>query len=60
MHEVLLLGVLAYALLDMATANTFVAIFATYIMDLAVRKVRAELATRNIATKTLLDDRFLL
>ena len=29
-------------------------------MDVGVRAVRAELATRNIAAKTLLDDRFLL
>ena len=35
-------------------------VFATYAMDVAVRAARAELASRNIATKTLLDDRFLL
>ena len=58
--DMCLLGVLTYALFDMASANTFVAIFATYAMDVGVRAVRAELATRNIATKTLLDDRFLL
>jgi len=58
--DMVLLGVLTYALLDMATANTFVAIFAAYAMDVGVRKVRAELATKNIAAKTLLDDRFLL
>ena len=59
-QDMVLLGVLTYALLDILTANTFVAIFATYAMDVGVRAVRAELATRNIATKTLLDDRFLL
>ena len=58
--DMVLLGVLTYALLDMATGNTFVAIFATYAMDVAVRTIRTEYAIRNIATKTLLDDRFLL
>ena len=58
--DMVLLGVLTYALLDMASANTFIAIFGTYAMDVGVRKLRAELATRNIAAKTLLDDRFLL
>jgi len=58
--DMVLLAVLTYATLDMATSSTFVAIFATYAIDVAVRAVRAELATRNIAAKTLLDDRFLL
>ena len=58
--DMMLLGVLCYALLDMATQNTFIAVFATFVMDRLVRAVRAELATRNIAAKTLLDDRFLL
>ena len=58
--DMVMLGVLTYALLDTLTANTFVAIFATYAMDVTVRFVRKELATRNIALKTLLDDRFLL
>ena len=44
----------------MSTKNTFVAVFGTYAFELAIRRVRAELATRNIANKTLLDERFLL
>jgi hypothetical protein len=55
-----LLGVLTYSLFDMATSNTFVAIFMTYAMDVGVRTLRTELAARNISSKTLLDDRFLL
>ena len=50
----------ADAIIDVFAANTFVAVFGTYAMDVGVRVVRAELATRNIAQKTLLDDRFLL
>ena len=59
-YDMVLLSVLTYALIDMATTNTYIAIFTTYAMDVAVRTVRAEIATRNIAAKTLLDDRFLL
>ena len=55
-----LLSVLTYTLLDMATTNTYAAIFTTYAVDVVVRTLRAEVATRNIAAKTLLDDRFLL
>ena len=46
----------SYAIIDIATTNTFISIFATYAIDLAVRAVRSELATRNIAAKTLLDE----
>jgi len=59
-YDMVLLSVLTYALLDTATSNTFAAIFGTYFMDMAVRVIRAELGMRNIALKTLLDDRFLL
>ena len=58
--DMVLLAVLTYALLDMATANTFVAVFATYAMDVGIRTIRTEYAIRNIAAKTLVDDRFLL
>jgi len=58
--DMVLLGVLTYSLFDMATSNTFVAIFMTYAMDVGVRTLRTELAARNISSKTLLDDRFLL
>ena len=58
--DLVILQILTYALVDMSTANTYAAIFTTYAVDLLVRVLRSELATRNIATKTLLDDRFLL
>ena len=58
--DLIILQILTYALVDMSTANTYAAIFTTYAVDLLVRVLRSELATRNIATKTLLDDRFLL
>merc|ERR1719456_1044552 len=38
--DMVLLAVLTYALIDMATGNTFVATFATYALDVAVRSVR--------------------
>lgn len=40
--------------------RSYVAIFATYLVDASILWLRCELATRNIAAKTLLDDRFLL
>ena len=55
-----ILSVLTYGLIDMATTNTYAAIFVTYAVDVTLRALRTELATRNIAAKTLLDDRFLL
>ena len=58
--DMVLLAALTYSIIDVFAANTFVAVFGTYAMDVGVRAVRAELATRNIAAKTLLDDRFLL
>ena len=58
--DLMLLTILTYALLDMATGNTYIAIFAAYAVDLLIGLLRRELATRNIANKTLLDDRFLL
>ena len=58
--DMVLLSVVTYCMVDMATASTYTAIFVTYAIDLAVRTVRAALATANIAQKTLLDDRFLL
>jgi len=58
--DMVLLSLATYALVDNASSNTFVAIFFTYAVDVVVRLLRKELSTRNIAAKTLLDDRFLL
>lgn len=59
-HDVVLFHVIVFGFFDMRFANTFVAIFATYVADLIVRFARHHLAVRNIARKTLLDPRFLL
>ena len=59
-YDVVMFMVLTYCLFDMATQNTYIAIFFAYIFDFVLRAVRSELASRNIAAKTLLDDRFLL
>ena len=59
-YDLVLLALLTYGVFDMVYANTFVAIFVTYAVDLAVRVLRAELAVRNIARKTFIDSRFLL
>ena len=40
--------------------DTFIALFATYLVDLVVRFIRREVAKKNIANKTLMDDRLLL
>ena len=59
-YDLVVLSVLTYGTFDMVFQDTFVAIFATYLVDLAVRFARRELAKRNIAAKTLIDDRLLL
>ncbi len=58
--DMVLLNLMTYSLFDLLYVNTFVAIFATYAIDVVVRMLRSEIAVRNIASKTLLDDRFLL
>ena len=59
-YDLVLLHVLTYGMFDMVFMDTFVALFATYIVDLIVRFVRREVAKKNIASKTLMDDRLLL
>jgi hypothetical protein len=58
--DMVILQICTYLMFDLVSTNTYVAVFATYAMDVIVRTLRTELATRNIASKTLLDDRFLL
>ena len=55
-----LLNALTYALFDTFFENSYIAVFATYVLELLVRFARRELARLNIAKKTLMDDRFLL
>ena len=59
-YDLVVLSVLTYGVFDMVYVDTFIAIFATYLLDLAVRFLRRELAKKNIAAKTLIDDRLLL
>ena len=59
-YDLVVLSVLTYGLFDLLYVDTFIAIFATYLVDLAVRFARRELAKRNIAAKTPIDDRLLL
>ena len=48
----------AYVALE--SLDTFVALFATYIVDLIARFLRRKLAKKHIAARTLMDDRLLL
>ena len=59
-YDLVVLSVLTYGVFDMVYVDTFIAIFATYLVDLAVRFARRDLAKKNIAAKTLIDDRLLL
>ena len=59
-YDLVVLSVLTYGTFDMIYEDTFIAIFATYLVDLAVRFARRDLAKKNIAAKTLIDDRLLL
>ena len=55
-----MLQVLTYGMFDMLFVDTFIALFATYAVDLIVRFLRREIAKKNISAKTLMDDRLLL
>ena len=59
-YDLVVLSVLTYGTFDMIFEDTFIAIFATYLVDLVVRFARRDLAKKNIAAKTLIDDRLLL
>jgi len=61
-HELdfVLLHALTYGVFDMLFVNSFIAIFATYVVDIAITFLRHHLGLRNIAQKTLLDKRFLM
>ena len=59
-YDLVVLSVLTYGTFDMVFEDTFIAIFATYLVDLAVHFARRDLAKKNIAAKTLIDDRLLL
>jgi len=58
--DVVLFTILTYALFDMSTGNTYVAIFFAYALDYIYGAARSAKAVENIGKKTLLDDRFLL
>ena len=49
-----------FGLVDIIYVNTFIAAFVTYMVDLLIRFVRHQLAVRNVARKSLIDERFLL
>ena len=57
--ELLLMNVLAYSLFDLWFGSTAVSILLTYLLDFIFVFARNRMGTSNIASKTLIDSRFL-
>jgi meckelin len=59
-YTLLLFYILLYSIVDVTGGNTPVAILVTFLVHLLVENTRLWLGQRNIANKTLVDNRFLL
>ena len=59
-HQLLLLNVLTLAVMAMWTESATVAAATVYLVDWAVSQTRAHLGERNLAKKSLVDERFLI
>ena len=57
--ELVLFNVLTFAMCDYWTENTVVAVFLTYFIDQIFEYFRASFGNANVASKTLVDSRFL-
>ncbi len=51
---------LVFFAMERATHNTYAALFIAYIVDAIFLNVRAYFIKRNLARKTLIDDRFMI
>ena len=58
--DLLLFNILTFAVTDLMYDNTMASIVTTYLAELLVITVRQELGQANLASKTLVDDRFLV
>ena len=59
-YTLLIFFILLYSVVDAAGGSTPVAVLVTFLVHRAVEMVRSWLGQRNIANKTLVDNRFLL
>jgi len=58
--SLLLLNIAVYELFDLASGNTLIALFITYLFEQGLLWVRGYFGARNISAKTLVDDTFLI
>jgi meckelin len=59
-YTLLIFFILLYSIVDAAGGNTPTAVLVTFFVHRAIEIARAMLGQRNIANKTLVDNRFLL
>jgi hypothetical protein len=51
--------ILLFGVLDLGINNSFITLLIIYVVDLFIMQIRGYFVNRNIANKTLLDERFL-
>jgi len=58
-HDLLVFNMLTFAMFDYWVGETLVSVLMTYVFEMLVVHIRARLGTRNLAQKSLVDERFL-
>eukprot|EP00936_MAST-01D_sp_MAST-1D-sp1_P000559 g559.t1 len=58
-HDLLVFNMLTFAMFDYWVGETLVSVLMTYIFEMLVVHIRSRLGTRNLAQKSLVDERFL-
>jgi len=59
-YQLVILYILVFSLFDRVTGSSIVAVFIVYLVEKALWKLRGYLGERNLAQKTLIDERFLI
>jgi meckelin len=58
--DLLLFNILTFSACDIWLSNTAVSILLTFLLDRFIVYIRASFGERNIAAKTMVDERFLI
>ena len=58
-YDLLLFNILTYSVVDLRWNDTLLSVLLTYLMEIFVVGLRGMYGHRNLAEKTMLDDRFL-
>ena len=59
-YQLVILYILVFSLFDRVTGSSIVAVFIVSLVEKALWKLRGYLGERNLAQKTLIDERFLI